>query len=127
MIWCGRMERRDGQPAGISDAALREVLDLAVASLRRDIGDLKQDVHAAAAANADAMRRLLTVVSAEVPDCPRLFTLVRTSGKGISKLDPRLRHYRLTLWCEEPGHWHPHTVGSYPVERTAEWFREVAR
>ena len=106
----GLRQAGPGTAAGISDAALREALDLAIASLRRDIGDLKQDVHAAAAANADAMRRLLTVVSTEVPDCPRLFTRVRTPGKGIDKLDPRLRHYRLTLSCEEPGHWHPHTA-----------------
>ncbi len=116
-----------GPGAGTADEALREALDLGFASLRHDVRDLQHDLHAAAAANADAMRRLLTVVSTEVPDCPRLFTLVRVPGRGMAKIDPRLQHFRLTLWCEEPGHWHPHAAGSYSIERSAEWFRQVAR
>ena len=75
----GLRQAGTGSAAGISDVALREALDLAVASLRRDIGELKQDVHAAAAANADAMRRLLTVVSTEVPDC------LRAKGRSHAK------------------------------------------
>jgi internalin A len=123
----GLRQSSTGPATGTADEALREALDIGLASLRRDIRDLQHDLHAAAAANADAMRRLLTVVSTEVPDCPRLFTLVRAPAKGIAKMDPRLQHFRLTLWCEEPGHWHPHTAGSYPIERSAEWFRQVAR
>ena len=36
------------------------------------------------------------------------------------------RHYRLVLWCEHPGHWHPWAAASYAINQPREWILRIA-
>jgi hypothetical protein len=80
--------------------------------------------HAAEA--AETVRKVLRVVGAEYMDCPRLFTLApvrptRTGSASFSRQD-----YRLTLWCEHPGYWHPWDPATYELHLSEEGFTQVA-
>jgi internalin A len=77
-----------------------------------------------AATTAESVRRVLRAVSAEVTDCPRLFTLIRDQPTGPRRLRFFQQHYRLTLWCEHPGHWHPCTRG-YELDPPRDWFAAI--
>ena len=76
---------------------------------------------------ADMVRRVHRVVSTEVADCPRLFTLIPAHPAAVSK---RARiyqhHYRLTLWCEHPGYEHPWEPAAYVLDPPKEWFTRIA-
>jgi hypothetical protein len=76
---------------------------------------------------ADMVRRVYRVVSTEVADCPRLFTLTPARPAAVSK---RARiyqhHYRLTLWCEHPGYEHPWEPAAYDLDPPKEWFTRIA-
>ena len=76
---------------------------------------------------ADMVRRVHRVVSTEVADCPRLFTLAPARPAAVSK---RARiyqdHYRLTLWCEHPGYEHPWEPAAYDLDPPKEWFTRIA-
>jgi len=102
---------------------LRDIVAAGISPLDQRIRDLQ----AAAASNAYGMRRLLALASSEITDCPRLFTLVSVLPQGMGKLKPHQRHFRLTLWCEHPGHLHPCMKGSYNFDRPADWVRKVSR
>jgi internalin A len=78
-----------------------------------------------AADNAGAVRRVLRVVSTEVPDCPSLFTLTRQKSAGGRQLRFYQHHYRITLWCQEPGHWHPWEPATYEIDPPKDWFTRV--
>ena len=78
-----------------------------------------------AATTAESVRRVLQAVSAEVTDCPRLFTLVKDQPTGGRWLRFFQQHYRLTLWCEHPGHWHPCTR-AYEFDPPRDWFAAVS-
>jgi internalin A len=75
---------------------------------------------------ADSVRRVLRVVSTEVTDCPSLFTLAHDAHARGERLRFVQRRYRLTLWCEHPGHWHPWVPASYELSLPKEWFKKVA-
>jgi internalin A len=64
-----------------------------------------------AADAADMMRRVLQLASQDVTDCPRLFTLTPHYRPGA---------YRLVLWCEHPGYWHPWSAATYETDRANE-------
>jgi hypothetical protein len=76
---------------------------------------------------ADMVRRVYRVVSTEVADCPRLFTLTPAHPATVSK---RARvyqhHYRLTLWCEHPGYEHPWEPAAYDLDPPKDWFTRIA-
>ncbi|MGH2708155.1 MAG: COR domain-containing protein, partial [Actinomycetota bacterium] len=76
------------------------------------------------AAAAHQLRGILKVLSAEVIDCPRLFTLTPATG-GWDKARFWKYRYRLTLWCEHPGHQHPWSKASYEWTRPREWFSQL--
>ena len=78
-----------------------------------------------AAEIADSMRRVLRVVSSEITDCPRLFTLTPEGPAGPRRLKFYQRHYRLTLWCEHPGYWHPWPAASYSLDQPKEWLVRI--
>ena len=78
-----------------------------------------------AAETADSVRRVLGAVSAEVTDCPRLFTVMPAKPTGVDSLLFWRRHYRVTLWCEHPGHEHECRAARYVVKNPKEWFRRV--
>ncbi len=78
-----------------------------------------------AADTADSMRRVLKAVASEITDCPRLFTLTpeqRTSGKRLMVHE---NHYRLVLWCEHPGQWHPWAPATYSLHQPKDWLVRV--
>ena len=75
-----------------------------------------------AAQNADAVRRILRAASAEASDCPRLFTMVPDSPSAVRRARIYQRRYRLTLWCEHPGSWHPWPRASYQLDVPEDWF-----
>ncbi len=81
-----------------------------------------------AAQIADTVRRVHRVVSTEVTDCPRLFTLL--PARAGSPVTARARvhedHYRLTLWCEHPGDEHPWEPATYALHVPKEWFTRIA-
>jgi GTPase SAR1 family protein len=78
-----------------------------------------------AAETADSVRRVLRVVGSEVIDCPRLFTLVPERSTGMRRWKFYTRHYRLTLWCEHSGYWHPWSAASYPIDQPKSWLVRV--
>ena len=79
------------------------------------------------AADAAAMvRQILRIVSTEITDCPRLFTLTPEDRKGLTIYQrPDKQRYHLVLWCEHPGHWHPWADASYWVDQPSEWLVRV--
>jgi GTPase SAR1 family protein len=81
-----------------------------------------------AAQIADTVRRVHRVVSTEVTDCPRLFTLLPVRGAAPIAARARVHedHYRLTLWCEHPGDEHPWKPATYKLEVPKEWFTRIA-
>jgi internalin A len=93
-----------------------------LADVRTGVNELKAD----AADTADAIRRILRAVTTEVTDCPRLFTLTPADASGspgpsgLGELGLGQRRYRLVLWCEHPGHWHPWPAASYEIDQPEE-------
>jgi internalin A len=83
-------------------------------------------VEGQAAEIAESVRRVLRVASIEVTDCPSLFTLTPETPAGGKRLRVYQHHYRLTLWCEHPGYWHPWSPASYELDPPKEWFAQVA-
>ena len=80
-----------------------------------------------AAETADSIRRVLQAVSNEIPDCPRLFTVSSENPTGARILRRFYqRQYRLILWCEHPGYWHPWMTASYPLDQSKDWFALIA-
>jgi hypothetical protein len=79
-----------------------------------------------AADSAASMRRILGAVESEITDCPMLFTVTRSRPKaGLRRLRFDQQHYRLTLWCEHPGHWHPWPAASYPIASPKERLAQI--
>ena len=83
-------------------------------------------VEALAAEATESLRRVLRVVSTEVIDCPRLFTLVPKRGTVGTILRFHQRHYRLTLWCENPDGWHQWDQAAYELDPPREWFVKIS-
>ena len=103
------IEEVQGQVAGIAHA---------VSGLQGQAADIA-DI-------ANAVRRIHQVVSAEVTDCPRLFTLEARQPGLLDRARPYLRHYLLTLWCEQPGYEHPWDAASYDLDPPREWLARIA-
>ena len=82
-------------------------------------------LEAYAAETADSMRRVLRVVGSEITDCPRLFTLTQEFPAGGRRVKFFQRHYRLVLWCEHPGHWHPWFAASYSFDQPDDWLVRI--
>ena len=79
-----------------------------------------------AADTADSLRRVLQVVGSEITDCPRLFTVAPDEDPaGARRLRFYQRHYRLILWCEHPGYWHPWPAASYFLDQPGDWLVRI--
>jgi hypothetical protein len=66
------------------------------------------------------------MLSTEVTDCPRLFTLApggHDRKRGRFWQQDRLL---LTLWCEHPGYEHPCSKATYIVARPKHWISDVS-
>jgi internalin A len=79
-----------------------------------------------AADTAAVIRRILRVASAEVTDCPALFTLTQDQKAGNRAQRAYRHYYRLTLWCAHPGYWHPWDKATYRINPPKEWFSRVS-
>ena len=114
------------QPA----VSMQAELDRLHQRLRADLAEVRAeitDLQVTAADTANAIRQILHAVGAEITDCPRLFTLSRDdSVAGLRRLRVDQQHYRLVLWCEQPGHWHPWAAATYAIDRPNEWLARVA-
>jgi hypothetical protein len=75
---------------------------------------------------AQIVRRVQRIVGTEVTDCPRLFTLARNRSGMLRRARILQNHYRLTLWCEHPGYWHPWERASYDLDPPREWLGRIA-
>ena len=104
-------------PAAISEPALGVLAEIAsgVTRLEGQAADL-----------ADGIRQVLRVVSAEVNDCPLLFTLTQVRPQGRRRLRVDQQHYQLVSWCEHPGHWHPWPAATYNIDQTREWLVRIS-
>ena len=108
------------QPTSTLQAEL-DRLSNEVTDVKRGVDDLT--VYASDSANS--IRRVLGAVSSEVTDCPRLFTLSPAPTVGVQRLKFYQRHYRLVLWCEHPGFWHPWPAASYSFQQPKDWLVRV--
>ena len=75
---------------------------------------------------ADTVRRVNRVVSTEVTNCPRLFTLDRKRPGPLDRIRFHQEHYQLTLWCEHPGSEHAWGPATYDLDPPREWFVQIA-
>jgi hypothetical protein len=75
---------------------------------------------------ADTVRRAYSILSADVTDCPRLFTLSPLRPAGMKRGRIYQNHYRLTLWCEHPGCEHAWEPATYDIDVTKERFARIA-
>jgi hypothetical protein len=75
---------------------------------------------------AYVVRRTLRVVSTEVTDCPRMFTLTAAERTLKTRLRADQHQYKLTLWCEHPGEEHPWESASYDIREPREWVTRIA-
>jgi internalin A len=88
--------------------------------LESGIGELKTEIAIHAATTADRIRSLTRTVTAFYKDCPRLFTVSPVDRRGASRVNVIKQRYRLVLWCEHPGHWHPWPNATYEADQTRE-------
>jgi len=84
------------------------------------------DIQGQAAEIAETVRRVQRVVGTEVKDCPRLFTLAEIAKRRLLRARFYQNHYRLTLWCEHPGYWHPWESATYDLDAPKDWFARIA-
>jgi hypothetical protein len=97
--------------------------------MNEQLTDLKgsiDSIHGQAAEIAETIRRVQRVISAEITDCPRLFTLRKERPVRAGRVRFYQDHYRLTLWCEHPGYWHPWEQASYELDPPKEWLTQVS-
>jgi internalin A len=106
-----------------------EPLTRAIGQIHARLAELATDVsglRGQAAETAGVVRRIHRVMSVEVTDCPTLFTI----GKKGPSLGKRAQfykdHYKLTLWCQHPGHEHAWGAATYEVDLTKELFARIA-
>jgi len=100
---------------------LLEQIQLTQEATLNRLGRLEQR----ASESAHNLRIALRILSTEITDCPRLFTL-RTENEGAIVRSFSTRHkFRLTLWCEEPGQEHAVHDASYTLKVSKDWLIAV--
>ncbi|HET7013461.1 MAG TPA: COR domain-containing protein [Streptosporangiaceae bacterium] len=103
-----------------------KLIHTAITRVEREVHSGLASVGAQAAETANIMRKVLIAVTTEFGDCPRLFTLTRRNPSGAARLRVDQDHYRLTLWCEHPGHPHPWPNAIYEIAKPKQWILSVA-
>jgi internalin A len=97
--------------------------------MSRQLAEMSEEIsemRGLAADIAGTLRRVHRVVSAEVPDCPSMFTLAQEHPTGAKKASLLENHYRLTLWCEHPEYPHPWMPATYELNVSKEWFARAS-
>jgi internalin A len=121
----------------LADVPLARVLDQVNdrageihADLRQQVDEIKSHQSQVAASHAadlaSQLRALMRAAGREMPDCPRLFTLVPRAASGWARLKAWQDSFRLTLWCEHPGQEHPWPAAQYEFTRPTRWLATVA-
>jgi hypothetical protein len=103
----------------VPSAALPAELDRIHYEMQKVAGSIER-VESHLADHAATLRWITTAISAEVTDCPRLFTIEPLRRTLVT------RRYRLTLWCEYPGCLHPRTEAQYDLRLSRAWLTDVA-
>ena len=101
-----------------------KVTDIGSGVNRVETGVKRLESYAAEA--ADSIRRVLRAVASEVTDCPRLFTLTHQRPTSLRWLKFYQRHYRLVLWCEQPGELHPWPPAAYSLDQPKGWLVRIS-
>jgi internalin A len=102
-------------------APFDEKLDQIVRHLE-EVQANQQRIAVAAAETAAQVRSAIKILSAEITDCPRLFTVERLGSRRRLPWNDR---FKLTLCCEHPSHEHPWEPATYVFTRPKSWFRDV--
>jgi internalin A len=105
-----------------------ERLSSQLADLQGDVDRVQLGVDRIEGYSAEAalyIRRLLQAISAEVTDCPRLFTFTRKKSTGGRRLRIDQQQFQLTLWCEHTGQWHPWLPATYQLRQSADWLIRI--
>jgi hypothetical protein len=116
------------------DIPVRQILEEVRHETQALVGLAVQQRIDTAALNAQLTNQLwvlLRAISSELPDCPRLFTLVpaqlHSPERGLQRAIAALQErFRLTLWCEDPDQPHPWLPAQYEFSRPREWLQTVA-
>jgi internalin A len=115
---------------------LVERVQIALAGLFREIQEQRIDIKTLATGSDDLARAVARVgmtireirmtIGVIARDCPCLFTIVPVEKEFLSNPTKLWKqNFRLTLWCDHPGHWHP-TNPPYEFNRPKEWFVRAA-
>jgi internalin A len=98
--------------------------------LGRRVDEIKSHQSQVAASHAadlaSQLRALMRAAGREMPDCPRLFTLVPRAVRGWARVKAWQDSFRLILWCEHPGQEHPWPAAQYDFTRPTRWLATVA-
>jgi hypothetical protein len=111
-----------------STGIMRDSLQSQLERLQDQLADIEGGVNrleSHAAETADSVRRVLRVVGSEITDCPRLFTLTLEKPPVTNRLRFHQQRFRLILWCEHPGHWHPWPPASYSFNQSKGWLASI--
>ena len=119
------------QPTGSLELMVRNV-QRALAAQQDQLNRMESSVATSAryqrVFEAETRRHLriaLRMLSAEVADCPRLFTIAPADRATVVKTMSTRLHYRITLWCEESGQEHPWADATYDFKPTKEWISTI--
>jgi CheY-like chemotaxis protein len=117
-----RIAHKIADPAQI-EATLIEKLDRRLERIEVLLTDGLGALSASVAQVSGLTRALIKLASADVSDCPRLFTLAEVLGGRMSRAT-RVK-YSLTLWCEYPGAEHSWDAATYTFSRPRDWLQKL--
>lgn len=119
------------QPTGSLERMVRNV-ERALAAQQEQLSRVESSVATSArylrVFEAETRRHLriaLRMLSAEVTDCPRLFTIAPADRATVVQAMSTRLHYKITLWCEESGQEHPWADATYDFKPTKEWISTI--
>jgi len=117
-----RLAHEFGEPDQ-AEATLIEKLDQRLERIEVLLASGLGALNASVAQVTGLTRALIKLVSADVNDCPRLFTLAEVSSGRVART-VRVS-YSLTLWCEYPSAEHSWDAATYRFSRPKDWLRKI--
>jgi Leucine-rich repeat (LRR) protein len=127
-LQCGQLYSVDGLLTGFGLSDLREKMS----HLETVVTRVEAITTKSASQAAAWYRLLLTALTSQTRECPRLFTLLTEDLNPLNPANLGQTGYRLTLWCEMPGNQHPTCPigsggeGEYVFRRPKEWLVKLA-
>jgi CheY-like chemotaxis protein len=95
-------------------------------SLERRIQRVEELIEQLGTSVTEVLQLVLKLASADVTDCPRLFTLFQKEQDRFAPLKVAMDRYVLTLWCEQPTEEHEWPAATYEFQRPRPWLRTIA-